>query len=79
MSLPSRTALRRGEACRLGSSGAMAQSYAITLKTTLNVYHKFSEFTADLISMLEVCAPADLARVTRSSFPSVPGHRSPWM
>ena len=34
MSLPSRTSLRRGEACRLGGSGAMAQSCAITLKTT---------------------------------------------
>jgi len=51
MSLPSRTSLRRGEACRLGSSGAMAQSCAITLKTTLlKVYHKFAEFAADLIS-----------------------------
>ena len=34
MSLPSRTSLRRGEAYRLGGSGAMAQSCAITLKTT---------------------------------------------
>ena len=33
MSLPSRTSLRRGEAC-IGGSGAMARTCAITLKTT---------------------------------------------